>query len=118
MGWNEGFRIAEEQVVSLYNKGLLTPDVLDTLMEPFKETDCDTGGSQGLEAKDGLSFEMIVCKTMKSEEYKELLNVLGEAEPDSGEQTYRSRISDDEWDNSDEAYELFDTIWNGMWGIW
>ncbi len=62
MGWNQGYTILEAQVVSLYDQGALTPEVLDLLLAPFRNTDIDSGGSRDLTSADGLSFDEILLK--------------------------------------------------------
>ena len=73
MGWNEGYRIMERQVVALYDLNVLSKDVLNAVMEPFKNTDIDSGGSEDLKAIDGLGVENIVCKVVKPQEYERIL---------------------------------------------
>lgn len=72
MGWNSGYTAMEKTVVSVYNTGRLTPELLDALMEPYKGTDCDSGGSAGLRADDGLGMEEIICKVMEPEKYQDV----------------------------------------------
>ena len=72
MGWNEGYRIMEETVISVYNTGKLTKELLDAIMRPYYDTDIDSGGSQNLRSKDGLDVEQIVCKVMEPERYEEI----------------------------------------------
>jgi hypothetical protein len=63
MGWNTGYTIFEETVVGAYNLGLLSKDLLSVLMEPYRDTDIDSGGSMDLTSKDGLGVKEIVIKT-------------------------------------------------------
>lgn len=105
MGWNEGYRTMERTVVSAYDTGSLTPELLDSLMEPYKGTDCDRGGSENLRSRDGLGVEEIICKIMEPEKYEDVIKHL---QYDEGET----------WESSGKTYDLFWEIWNGKWGIW
>lgn len=120
MGWNEGGRIFEGQIIEAYDAGLLTPKLLDALAEPFKGTDCDTGGFEDKTARDGLSAEMIICKVMDPEGYEDAI-----ADPDYDLECFEACGEDPEdadmyvrWANNNKAWELFRNIWNGRWGIW
>lgn len=63
MGWNKGYKIFESTVVGAYDLGKLDKDLLTVLMEPYRDSDIDSGGGQGLEAKDGKGVEQIVVET-------------------------------------------------------
>ena len=63
MGWNSGYTIFEATVVGAYDLGLLNKDLLCVLMEPYRGSDIDSGGSHDLVAKDGLNVKEIVVKT-------------------------------------------------------
>lgn len=69
MGNNYAYSIVEEQIVKLYDAGLLTLPVLDILCEPFRGSDIDSGGSQDLESKDGKSMDQI-CVELVNPEFK------------------------------------------------
>lgn len=101
MGWNEGYEIMEHQVVSLYDMGLLNKDVLNALMQPFCDTDIDSGGSNDLKAKDGKSAENIICFIMDPEKYREAIEgfVPDPKEPDWNAKLYDlcSEITKREW---------------------
>lgn len=99
MGWNSGYKVMEKTVIDIYNSDLLTAELLNIIMKPYKDTDCDSGGSRNLKSKDGLGVEQIICKVMKPNEYKKL-------------------GKDIDWANDDDAYDLFNSIWSGMWKIW
>lgn len=107
MGWNEGYRIMERTVVTLYDAGVLTAPLLESVMEPYKHTDCDSGGSEDLKAQDGLGVEEIICSIMKPEAYHDVI-----AHPvyEEGEEPC--------WENNERAWDLFDTIWGQRWGIY
>lgn len=62
MGWNTGYTIFEATVVGAYDLGKLDTDLLRVLMEPYRHSDIDSGGSNDLVSKDGLNVEQIVIK--------------------------------------------------------
>lgn len=64
MGWNAGYTIFEATVVGAYDLGKLDKDLLTVLMEPYRDSDIDSGGERGLKSKDGLNVQEIVIKTM------------------------------------------------------
>lgn len=104
MGWNKGYRIMEQQVVCLYDKGLLNKEVLDTMMEPFKGTDIDHGGSQDLRTNDGKSADDVICFIMEPEKYQEAIE---------------SFIPDpEEPDWNEKLYELYNEITKREWNFW
>lgn len=63
MGWNTGYTIFEATVVGAYDLGKLDKELLAVLMEPYRGTDIDSGGSEDLESKDGKGVEQIVVET-------------------------------------------------------
>jgi len=62
MGWNSGYTVFEATVVGAYNLGKLDKDLLTVLMEPYRDTDIDSGGSRDLVAKDGKRVAQIVIE--------------------------------------------------------
>jgi hypothetical protein len=60
MGWNAGYEIMEATVVGAYDLGVLDKRLLKVLMEPYRDSDIDSGGSNDLTAKDGLDLREIV----------------------------------------------------------
>ena len=72
MGNNASFNVLAEQTVSLYNKQLLTKEILVCLLEPFRGTDIDTGDSDFYIAEDGKESLEIICSVMEPEEYFQL----------------------------------------------
>lgn len=63
MGWNAGYTIFEATVVGAYDLGKLDKELLTVLMEPYRDSDIDSGGSEDLESKDGKGVEQIVIET-------------------------------------------------------
>lgn len=83
----------EQQVISLYDMGVLTKEVLNYTMQPYYGTDIDSGGSRNLKAKDGKGVEEIICLIMEPERYKEATeNFI----PDPKEPNYNGKL-DDMW---------------------
>lgn len=110
MGWNDGYRVLEQQVISLYDNKLLTKDVLNCIIEPFRETDCDSGGSQNLFSADGLEADEIMFKVWDPEKYLIFLKEI-EENPDKDRKSVKC--------NSDFFIEKFwKQIWRQEWHIW
>ncbi len=63
MGWNTGYTIFEATVVGAYDLGKLDKELLEVLMEPYRDSDIDSGGSEDLKSKDGKVVEQIVIET-------------------------------------------------------
>ena len=72
MGWNDGYTIWEHMIITLYDRGLLTKDLLQALADPFKNRDIDHGGSRDLTAEDGSNADEIVVKIMEPEAFAEI----------------------------------------------
>lgn len=89
MGWNFAYKIMEEQVVNLYNLGLLNMNILNGLMKPFIESDIDHGGSCDLKANDGKSADDIICYIMEPERYRE---AMGNFIPDSNDLGWNEKL--------------------------
>lgn len=62
MGWNAGYTIFEATVIGAYDLGRLDKKLLSVLMEPYRGTDIDSGGSRGLVSKDGKNVRQIVVE--------------------------------------------------------
>ena len=121
MGWNNGFAKMEEEVIKTYDKGLLTKEKLEEIMKPYKNTDCDSGGSNHLVSKDGFCVEHIICLVMKPKETKE---VIENPKWDGLYEEIGKTIYNDEtypepyWTANERTYDLFLSIWRDLWGIW
>lgn len=63
MGWNQGYTIFEATVIGAYNEGILDKKLLSVLMEPYRDTDIDSGGSRDLVSTDGKCVRQIVVET-------------------------------------------------------
>jgi hypothetical protein len=64
MGNNGAFTIMEATVVGAYRLGRLDKSLLEILLEPYRDSDIDSGGKEGLTGKDGLEVEEIIVKIM------------------------------------------------------
>jgi hypothetical protein len=62
MGWNSGYTIFEATVIGAYDLGVLDRRLLKVLMEPYRNTDIDSGGSRDLRTKDGKGVEQVVIE--------------------------------------------------------
>lgn len=51
MGNNAAYAAFESTVIACYNNGDLTKKLLSDLMEPYRDSDIDSGGEQGLMSK-------------------------------------------------------------------
>lgn len=82
MGWNQGYTIFEATVIGAYDRGKLDKELLSSLMEQYRGTDIDSGGSRDLIAKDGKEVEEIVIivmgKTPPAKPEKENSNAWGQ----------------------------------------
>jgi hypothetical protein len=104
MGWNSGYTIFESTVVGAYDLGKLDKALLSVLMEPYRDTDIDSGGRQDLQANDGKGVEQIVIETWGLEMPK---HPAGDYDDDT-----------DAWAEYDEAvYELMRVVTDHFgWG--
>ena len=106
MGWNAGYTIMEHTVITLYDRHLLTKEILEAVMEPYKGTNCDSGGSCNLKAKDGLGVEEIIRKTMCPQKYQDVID---------HPKYYKNEP--ERWQSNEKAYDLFHKIWHVHWDI-
>jgi len=92
MGWNTGYEIFEQTVVGAYDLGVLSKELLAVLMEPYRDTDIDSGGRRGLLSKDGKGVEQIVVETFGKE-----WPVMPDGAGDD--------VSEDVWDRRYDAFQ-------------
>nr|VFK45799.1 MAG: hypothetical protein BECKTC1821E_GA0114239_105426 [Candidatus Kentron sp. TC] len=62
MGWNKGWEIIEELVISLRNKGALDLPILRSILEIGRDADIDEGGYEGRRANDGRTAKEIILQ--------------------------------------------------------
>ncbi len=111
MGWNTGYAIFEETVIGAYNLGVLDKKLLKVLMEPYRGTDIDSGGSNNLESKDGLSVEEVVIKLMDPVKFKALAVL---KKPIAKHPKNHSKLTDKQ---SEEQEMFFDTQYKMFHGL-
>lgn len=110
MGWNQGRTIMEATVVGAYDLGKLDKALLSVLLEPYRDTDIDSGGRVGLVAKDGKEVEQIVIEAggLKMPEPPSV------TQPDWAnwdEWTSAEREASDAWeDHAEQVYEQFKRV--------
>jgi len=95
MGNNTAYTTWEHTVITLYDSGALTLELLDKISEEWRGTDIDSGGSRDIQARDGLYVFEIVVK---------LVNPDFVANDDDLE-------AEDYWDHGDEFSEIRHTRW-------
>jgi len=72
MGNNAAFTQFEHTVITLYDAGVLEPDLLAMLGERYSGTDIDHGGKLGLLSRDGFDVDEILIKTMTPDVFEGL----------------------------------------------
>jgi len=107
MGWNQGYTIMEAQVVKAYDSGFLNKDLLNVIMEPFRDSDIDSGGSYDLKAKDGKGAEEIICFIMEPEKYQDAIDNPSPPDPDYPDDPYNEKLDD-----------LWNEITRREWKFW
>ena len=75
MGWNEGYIVMEQTVISAYNAGNLTAETLRAILEPYRGTDIDHGGCMNLVTHDGKSADDVIISILCPAEYLNLCAV-------------------------------------------
>lgn len=108
MGWNSGYSKLERQIIELYNINELTIESLNAIMDPYKGTDCDSGGSNNLHSKDGLNMAQIICKIMKPDEYEDAIK----------NPIYSEGYTEKCLENNEKFYNLYSSIWYDTWNMW
>lgn len=105
MGNNHAYTVWEQQVIDLYNLGVLTLDVLDVISISWEDSDIDHGGSDMLETEEGFSADDVALILVKPE-LKEKIE-------------QRNRMSNDDEGLDDLCDELYDEFWKiskDRWG--
>ena len=67
MGNNAAFTAFERAVIGAYDQGTLTLAYLDSLAEPYRNTDIDMGGSEDRNTKDGKPITQVVVEMVEPE---------------------------------------------------
>jgi hypothetical protein len=102
MGNNAAYSSFEHTIITIYNHGVLTLALLDELAKDYEGMDVDSGGSRGLQTKDGKSLEQ-VCIELVDPAWV----------PDND--THYLYPSDEEWEE-DERYNKWSEITDERWG--
>lgn len=98
MGNNAAYSSFEYTIITIYNHGVLTLELLDELAKDYEGMDVDSGGSRDLQTKDGKTLEE-VCIGLVDPGWK----------PDN---VYPS---DEEW-QWEERYNKWHEITDERWG--
>jgi hypothetical protein len=67
MGWNQGYTIFEATVIGAHDLGKLDKELLAVLMEPYRNSDIDSGGEAGTLTHDGQNIMEVVVRTWGGE---------------------------------------------------
>ena len=84
MAWNEGYEILEKTIVDIYDAGRMDADLLKMILDPYRETDIDHGGSQNLKTRDGKTADDIIIEFLGAPEIKEQLVLRKQLADDAG----------------------------------
>lgn len=103
MGWNTGYTIFEATVIGSYDLGKLDRALLTVLMEPYRGSDIDSGGSRGLQSFGGKDVMQIVVETFGGRMPRK-----PKLPEDSSKWTDEERRKNDEW--QEERWERFHKI--------
>ena len=105
----------EAEVVTLYDKGELTPQRLDAFMKSFEGNKRIYDRKSQLRARDGLDYKQIVCKVMKPKEYEDAVAnpFFIHSKPDELD----GKTDCELWYYNTRATELFRNIWCGIWRL-
>lgn len=105
----------EAEVVTLYDKGVLTPQRLDAFMKSFKDDKRIYDRKSQLRARDGLDYKQIVCKVMKPKEYEDVVAnpFFIYSKPDELD----GKTDRELWYYNTRAKDLFRSVWCGLWGL-
>lgn len=72
MGWNAAYTALESNVIAAYDMGKLDEPLLRILMEPYRNSDIDHGGSKRVVSRDGKSCDEIIVEVLVPEDHKKL----------------------------------------------
>lgn len=103
MGWSSGFTIIEDQIIGLYDIGVLNKAVLEAVMDPFVGLDVDFGGFRNVKARDSKNIIDIICEIYEPEKYLKALE--------------NARCDEDDSSYNDELKDLYFKISYDKWGI-
>jgi hypothetical protein len=101
MGWQGGFAMMEALVIQNYDRNMLTKDLLNILMLPYKNSDCDPAGSQNLRTHNGKNIHEVICEVMSPTEYQAVVTQELPAEK-----------------LAEQLAMIWQPIWRQLWGIY
>lgn len=102
MGNNAAYSSFEHTIITIYDHGVLTLELLDELAREYEDTDIDSGGSRDLQSKDSKTLEEI-CIGLVDPTWV----------PVKGDDNWYRVPEDWEWD---ERYNKWYEITHGRWG--
>jgi hypothetical protein len=102
MGNNAAYSSFEHTIITVYDHGVLTLELLDALAKDYEDMDVDSGGSRDLTTKDGKTLEE-VCIGLVDPSWV----------PVKSDGKYYSDPDAWEWD---ERYSKWNEITHGRWG--
>jgi|SRR5437899_1204024 len=103
MGNNAAYSSFEYTIITIYNHGKLTLELLDELAKDYEGMDVDSGGSRDLVTKDGKTLEE-VCIGLIDPAWVPVKST----EPNA-------YYTPDEWED-EERYDKWMEITDGRWG--
>jgi hypothetical protein len=103
LGNNVTYSTFQHTVITLYNHGVLTVDLLDELAKEYEGTDIDSGGDTGLLTKDGKTLEEVCIG---------LIDPAWIPERSENDEDYMDPA---EWED-EERYYKWERITDGRWG--
>ena len=62
MGDNSAYTAFESITIGIYNNGMLNATIMKVIMEAWRNSDIDSGGSMGLRTNDGKEVEQVACE--------------------------------------------------------
>jgi hypothetical protein len=101
MGNNAAYSNFEYAIITIYDHGVLTLELLDALARDYEGMDVDSGGSRDLKTKDGKTLEE-VCIGLVDPAWV----------PVKGDDDWYSDLEHWEWE---EKYEKWSEITGGRW---
>ena len=103
MGNNAAYSAFEHTIITIYNHGVLTLELLDEIAKDLEGMDVDSGGSRDHTTKDGKTLEY-VCIGLVDPEWVPVKDTESDAYYDP-----------DEWEY-EERYSKWEEITDNRWG--
>jgi len=112
MGNNQAYTIMEATVIAAYNAGL-RGEQLAPFLEPYRNTDIDSGGRCDLEAFDGKDIEDVIMSEFGDDEQKkawDLWRQIGDVDLSGLDAASIEEYQDKEWKLENAAMDALDGI--------